>query len=204
MISKLIIKNGDTVTNIVVMDSNVCGIQPENVWKDIVQRIKEIKNGEWDGKWDDNKLTSEHLIDSLLYFCKYYPYNDDLTNDIKYFIYVDYCDTIITLKAYDASNKELGIVCYENRYVIDDKNEGNCVDDFIKRGVEPQIANINDLINSIKDRLSERQITIEYHRTGCYERDFTQISLIKKFAQKIVDNCDKHLEQISEFYTRLN
>lgn len=204
MISKLIIKNGDTVTNIVVMDSNVCGIQPENVWKDIVQRIKEIKNGEWDGKWDDNKLTSEHLIDSLIYFCKYYPYNDDLINDIKYFIYVDYYDTIITLKAYDTSNKELGIVCYENRYVIDDKNEGNCVDDFIKRGIEPQIANINDLINSIKDRLSERQIAIEYHRTDCYERDFMQISLIKKFAQKIVDNCDKHLEQISEFYTRLN
>lgn len=201
MISKLIIRNGDTTTNIIVMDSDVSRIQPENVWKDIVQRIKEIKNGEWDDKWD-NKLTLEHLIDSLMYFYEYYPYNE-IINDIEYFIYVDYCDTIITLKAYHTGDKESEIVCYENRYVIDDKNEGNCIDDFIKRGVEPQIANINDLVNSIKDRLPERQITIEYHRTGCYERDFTQISLIKKFAQKIVDNCDKHLERISEFYTRL-
>lgn len=203
MISKLIIRNGDTVANIIVMDSDVSRIQPESVWKDIVQRIKEIKKGEWDGIWDDNRLTSEHLIDSLTYFCEYYPDNNEIINDIEYFIYIDYCDTIITLKAYLAGDKESGILCYENRYVIDDKNEGNCIDDFIKRGVEPQIVNINDLVNNIKDRLPERQISIEYHSTGCYERDFTQISLIKKFAQKIVDNCDKHLEQISEFYTRL-
>lgn len=203
MISKLIIRNGDTAANIIVMDPDVSRIQPENVWKNIVQRIQEIKNGEWVDKWSDNKLTSEHLIASLMYFREYYPDNNELINDIEYFIYVDYYDTIITLKAYLAGDKESGVLCYENRYVIDDKNEGNCIDDFIKRGIEPQIANINDLISSIKDRLPERQIAIEYHNTGCYERDFTQISLIKKFAQKIVDNCDKHLERISEFYTKL-
>lgn len=203
MISKLIIRDGDTSANIIVMDSDVSRIQPESIWKNIVQRIKEIKNGEWVDKWANNKLTFEHLIASLMHFHEYYPDNNELINDIEYFIYVDYYETIITLKAYLAGDKESGIVCYENRYVIDDKNEGNCIDDFIKRGIEPQIANINDLVNSIKDRLSERQIAIEYHNTGCYERDFTQISLIKKFAQKIVDNCDKHLERISEFYTKL-
>lgn len=201
MKARLIIRNGDTVTDMNVIESN---FNPEDIWADIVQRIKEIKSGKWDGWWMDNGLTPAHLIDSLTKFDGYEywdPYNTEVLSDIKYYIYVDYYDTIITFKAYHTGNKEQGIICYENRYVIDDKNEGNCIDDFIKRGVEPQIDIIKDLVYNIKFRLPERQIATEYHNTYCYERDFTEISLIKKAAKKIIENCDKHLERISDFYT---
>jgi len=209
MKSRLIIRNGDTVTDMNVIESNLCSIKPEDIWADIVQRIKEIKSGEWDGQWNTNnpKLTPAHLIDSLTYFDGYEywdPCKTEVLSDIQYYIYVDYYDSIITFKAYHTGNKEQGIICYENRYVINENNEGNCIDRFIKVGVEPQIENIQDLVKSIKNRLPERQIATEYHSTWCYERDFTEISLIKKFAQKIVENCDKHLERISEFYTKLN
>lgn len=207
MKSRLIIRNGNTITDMNVIESKIVNIDPESIWKNIVQRIKEIKHGYWDGEWNTNGLTPAHLIDSLTWFDGYEYWSSthvEVLSDIKYYIYVDYYDTIITLKAYHSGNKEQGIICYENRYVIDDKNEGNCIDDFIKRGVEPQIDVIKDLVYNIKFRLPERQITKEYHSTGCYERDFTEISLIKKFAQKIADNCNKQLERISEFYTKLN
>jgi len=207
MKSRLIIMYGPNVTEFDVTESQNTSIKPENIWKNIIKRIKEIKSGYWDGCWEDNELTPEHLIDSLTHFGNYTQhksFDTETLNDVQYFIYVNYYDTIITCKAYHKGNIASGIICYENRYVIDDKNEGNCIDDFIKRGVNPQIENIQDLVKSIKDRLPERQITEEYHRTWCYERDFTEISLIKKFAQKIVDNCNTHLERISEFYTKLN
>ena len=100
-------------------------------------------------------------------------------------------------------NIDQKIICFTDRYIINPEiNEGNCIDDFIRRGVEPLVENINDLKESIKSRVKEREISISYHTTGCFERDFTEISLIKKQAEKIIENCNKHLERISEFYTR--
>ena len=105
--------------------------------------------------------------------------------------------------AYHKGNKDQDITCFNERYIINPRtNEGNCIDDFIRRGVEPLLSNINDLKESIKSRVKEREISTSYHTTGCYERDFTEISLIKKQAEKIIENCNKHLERISEFYTR--
>ena len=99
--------------------------------------------------------------------------------------------------------KKIIFIAQKNRPIINPEiNEGNCIDDFIRRGVEPLVENINDLKESIKSRVKEREISISYHTTGCFERDFTEISLIKKQAEKIIENCNKHLERISEFYTR--
>ena len=104
---------------------------------------------------------------------------------------------------YNHVNYDKRIECFRERYIINDKNEGNCIDDFIRRGIEPLMDNINDLKESIKSRKEDRIFSVEYHNTWCYEKDFTQISLIKKQAEKIIENCNKHLERISEFYTKL-
>lgn len=208
MNAQLVINNSNTnqSTRIKIENkgSRSC-IDPEHIWADITQRIKEIKDGEWDCDYDRYKLTYSNFIKTLLYYDNYTKIKDlDMSIDnVKYYLTLDWYDTVVVFKAYHSGNESQQIVCYENRYVIDDNNEGNCIDDFIKRGVNPQIENIQDLVSSINSRLPERQIAIEYHNTGCYERDFTEISLIKKFAQKIVDNCNMHLERISDFYTRL-
>ena len=121
----------------------------------------------------------------------------------NYYIYILYDNSIIKIIAYNHVNIDQKIICFTDRYIINPEiNEGNCIDDFIRRGVEPLVENINDLKESIKSRVKEREISISYHTTGCFERDFTEISLIKKQAEKIIENCNKHLERISEFYTR--
>ena len=128
------------------------------------------------------------------------------TYDKSYNYYIDilYDNSIIKIIAYNHVNIDQKIICFADRYIINPEiNEGNCIDDFIRRGVEPLVENINDLKESIKSRVKEREISISYHTTGCFERDFTEISLIKKQAEKIIENCNKHLERISEFYTRL-
>ena len=196
MKARLRITYKDSIKELDISNNTIDNIKPEVIWNNIVNNIKTFKKNNV-----FELITYIDLVHSLL-MQNYKPanYNDNI--DILYYLYLEYTDTILLFKAYHNGNKDQGIICYENRYVIDHKNEGNCIDDFIKRGINPQIENIQDLINSINKRLPERQVTTEYHRTYCYERDFAEISLIKKFAQKIVENCDKHLERISEFYTR--
>ena len=81
---------------------------------------------------------------------------------------------------------------------------GNCVDDFIRRGIETQIDTINDLIKDIKSRKELRSNLLEYHSSSCYEHDFRQIINIKDMAQKIINNCNKHLERSTDKYTKMN
>jgi len=189
MKSKLIIKYKDSIRYIVTDKLY------EEIWKDIIHIITIKQN-------NNIQFTYIDLITNLL--CdQYYNCNDNDFEDVQYNIYLDYYDTILVFKVYNVVNEAQGIICDEKRYVINNNNEGNCIDNFIKKGVNPQIENIMDLVKSINERLPERQITNEYHNTWCYERDFTEISLIKKFAQKIVDNCNLHLERISEFYTKI-
>lgn len=191
------IKNGD----IVVYDILECNRDtPKDIWTDIKRAIEEIKT---DISHDGITLTIHNLIKRISTFEGYSDqiYDDDM---IDYYIEIDYEDTIITMKAYYKGDYDNKVLAYENRYIISNINEGNCIDDFLIRGVQPQLDNINDMIESIKSRLTERQLSIEYHRTGCYEKDFTQISLIKKFAEKIIENCNTHLERITEFYTKLS
>ena len=161
--------------------------------------------------WDDIKnyvsnlkvITYSELANRL--WDNYYLWLDMDLPDKKYQYYIELIiePTIIQITAYNNVNYDKRIECFHERYILNDNNEGNCIDDFIRRGIEPLMDNINELKESIKSRLPERQISIEYHKTGCYEKDFAQIMLIKKQAEKIISNCNKHLERISEFYTRL-
>lgn len=174
---------------------------PESIWGDLVQAIKELKTDKYN---EGLALSFDNLVKRMICFDGYSDQICEGSDWIDYYIYVWYEDTSIIMKGYSNEHYYSGIVDYENRYITLLVNEGNCIDDFLIRGIKPQLDNINDMVDSIKSRLSERQMAVEYHCTSCYEKDFMQISMIKKFAQKIVDNCNTQLERISEFYTKLN
>lgn len=120
-------------------------------------------------------------------------------NFVKLFVY----DTYITIYGYDMDASGKYVLQFFDKYILEHTKVGNCIDDFIERGVESRMYVINNYINNIKDRVSERQQTNTYHNTGCYEKDFSQIMQIKAEAQKIVDNCTIQLQKLSEKYTKL-
>ena len=170
--------------------------KPQLVWDNIKTIIKSFKD-------NDEEIDLDSLIHELLNIDDYEEIPSTYDKSYNYYIDILYDNSIIKIIAYNHVNIDQKIICFTDRYIINPEiNEGNCIDDFIRRGVEPLVENINDLKESIKSRVKEREISISYHTTGCYERDFTEISLIKKQAEKIIENCNKHLERISEFYTR--
>ena len=185
--------------------NNICGDtyiktefngKPQLVWDNIKTIIKSFKD-------NDEEIDLDSLIHELLNIDDYEEIPSVYNQFYNYYIYILYDNSIIKIIAYNHVNIDQKIICFTDRYIINKEiNEGNCIDDFIRRGVEPLVENINDLKESIKSRVKEREISISYHTTGCFERDFTEISLIKKQAEKIIENCNKHLERISEFYTR--
>lgn len=169
---------------------------PQLVWDNIKTIIESFK-------LNDEEIDFDSLVKELLTYDDYEEIPATYIQSYNYYIDILYEDSIIKMTAYHKGNKDQDITCFNERYIINPKtNEGNCIDDFIRRGVEPLLSNINDLKESIKSRVKEREISVSYHTTGCYEKDFTEISLIKKQAEKIIENCNKHLERISEFYTR--
>lgn len=170
--------------------------KPQLVWDNIKTIIKSFKD-------NDEEIDLYSLIHELLNIDDYEEIPPTYDKSYNYYIDILYDNSIIKIIAYNHVNIDQKIICFTDRYIINPEiNEGNCIDDFIRRGVEPLVENINDLKESIKSRVKEREISISYHTTGCFERDFTEISLIKKQAEKIIENCNKHLERISEFYTR--
>ena len=170
--------------------------KPQLVWDNIKTIIKSFKD-------NDEEIDLDSLIHELLNIDDYKEIPPTYNKSYNYYIDILYDNSIIKIIAYNHVNIDQKIICFTDRYIINPEiNEGNCIDDFIRRGVEPLVENINDLKESIKSRVKEREISISYHTTGCFERDFTEISLIKKQAEKIIENCNKHLERISEFYTR--
>lgn len=159
---------------------------PENVWSDIKQVIKEIQN-------NGEKLTFRKIVERVMAFNDYeesIPSNSNITNSIMVFYYKD-------IIKFSSKN-------FKDCYIISQNQEGNCIDDFVFRGVQSRINVINEYVYDIRQRVEERTSTNEYHQTSCYEKDFLQIFLIQKNAQKIVDNCKKQLELISEKYTKLD
>lgn len=105
---------------------------------------------------------------------------------------------------YHIFNKYYNLIFYKNIILnIPEVLKGNCVDDFIIRGIEPNIKAINKYCEDILQRNKNRKITNEYHQTSCYEADFSEIINIKKIAEKIIKNCNRQLEALSEKYTKL-
>jgi len=190
--------NSNTVHELACIENG----HPITIWDDFKQCYKEFTNLK---KSIDNRLVNpnlENFYERMQLFDNYIS-QWDKENDlwIDYVIEINFYTDSIVFSGYSFKTGELA---YTNRLVINSSSkEGNCTDDFVHRGVEPLIGNINDLLDSIKSRLETRKTSTEYHQTGCYEMDFTQIGLIKIFANKIVENCNKHLERISEHYTKL-
>lgn len=82
------------------------------------------------------------------------------------------------------------------------KIKGNCVDKFINKKLLGNISTIQLFIENILSRVKDREISLEYHNTGIYERDFRKICQIKDAAQDIVNDCNKMIEKLSENYTK--
>ena len=174
---------------------------PKDIWNNIKNDIKNLYLNV-----EDNVVTANKLLYYLLGLDDFELYTDDNKVDdlsIRYDCTLDCDDKEIVFKV-QLHNDSEPCIFYTNKIIIDPNNEGNCIDSFLLKGIKPQLDLINTLIKSIKKRLPQRQHVEQYHMTGCYEKDFTEISLIKNFAQKIVDNCNIHLERISENYTKLN
>lgn len=190
--------NSNVVHELACIDNG----HPTNVWDDFKQCYDEFANLT---KSIDNRLANpnlENFYERMQLFDNYISqWDQEKDLWIDYVIEINFYTDIIVFSGYSFKTGELA---YSNRLVLNSSSkEGNCTDDFVRRGVEPLIGNINDLLDSIKSRLDVRKTSTEYHQTGCYEMDFTQIGLIKIFANKIAENCNKHLERISEHYTKL-
>ena len=172
-----------------------------DLWKEIIHATEFIK---LDYYREGLTLSYNNIINVLTdpnSGGKFKIYNEekDLTNnnDLRGELYVTSNEIIFKLWKSD-------VLKTSNVYVIHrNYNNGNCVDDFIKRGVKPLISSINDFTQNIESRINNRTNVIDYHQTNCYELDFTQISLIKTLCQKIIDNCNKQLEGMSEKYTKI-
>ena len=99
---------------------------------------------------------------------------------------------------------ESDILKTSNVYIINrNLSESINVDDFIKKDIFPLLKNINQFAKDIESRIDKRTNILDYYQTYCRELDFTQISLIKTLCQKIIDNCNKQLEGMSEKYTKI-
>jgi len=174
----------DEKTQLDIYDSFVINCSPE----DIYTAIKKMSN-----------YSNKYIMKCFLELeCKNVEY--------QYYVDIFMLHDNIKIKAY--KNDEYRTVIYYEKNVAKTKQNdnvlGNCVDDFIRRGIETQIDTINDLIKDIKSRKELRSNLLEYHSSSCYEHDFRQIINIKDMAQKIINNCNKHLERSADKYTKIN
>ena len=176
---------------------------PKHIWKDIKETIKYVKDlSKWDYDYKERSTLVNNLYDWMILLSGYYVNSSNIFN-IKYKCYVESRNNSIIFEVKNSEN----LICFKDILLYNTNKDikgGNCIDDFIKRGVDSRLILINNSINSIKSRIEDRTNVIEYHQTDCYEKDFSDILTIKYQAQKIVDNCNKHLERISEKYTKIN
>ena len=166
---------------------------PDIIWRNVIQAINEITDEA------GSLLTFDKLYKRLIEFDGYSNEIEEGDDWIDFEITINYENNSVTMIALNRH----GIECFRKTYVTT-TTTGNCIDDFINRGIEPLLNDISNLKDSIKSRKNNRIRAIEYHKTNCYEQDFGQIVLIKQLAEKIVKNCNTHLERISEFYTKID
>lgn len=82
--------------------------------------------------------------------------------------------------------------------------KGNCIDKFIEKKVSSSIINILKYRLSLRRRIDNRTDNNDYFSSLCYEQDFSDIRKIKEEATKLIEDCNKFLERISEQYSKLN
>lgn len=81
--------------------------------------------------------------------------------------------------------------------------KGNCVDKFISNRLDKRINEILQIRSKIRHRINERNQSVDYFNTGCYEQDFANIIDLRNIAQELEKNCNTFLERISEQYSKL-
>lgn len=82
--------------------------------------------------------------------------------------------------------------------------KGNCIDKFDENKLTKSILKILQLRFLIRSRVNNRNTNFDYFNSLCYEEDFRDIRKIKEEANKLVEDCNKFLERISEQYSKLN
>lgn len=184
------------------------GIKPndnlDRLWHDTVRLfIKDAYN--MDGFCDSLSL---RLVFDTSY--DFYTLNEteykklfDKEPYIEYFIEIGCHDDEVDFCA-RPNKKTSSSFTYVKKYVFKKQNKGNCIDDFLTRGLNPNLTTMKNLSDDIASRVSQRTDIIEYHQTPCYEEDFAQIRSIREIASRVVEICDKQLEAISDKYTKLN
>lgn len=166
---------------------------PQQIWLDVANIVSLFVN-----------QNIEHSFD-ILYndLCKRFKeieYENELH---KYVLDVCYKKDRIKYQLLKIESSGLMLhLCNSSRVIIK-KNEGNCVDTFLEKGVKGIIDSIKEYVLDIESRKAQRSSSLEYHQTLCYEQDFNRISMINLLAEKLSKNCKTQLEKISEKYTKI-
>ena len=165
---------------------------PQIIWADIKDIIKDII-------YDNKEITDKEIHDRLCKYNDYFPgaVLSDVHVNYEIYIVIDSEKNEVNCHAYQGKR-----IAYEDKYRFNIKTEGNCVDDFIERGIVPRIDIICNLMGKIHEGRINRVTYNEYHNTWQYEQDFGCISLIREHAQRIVENCNKQLEALADKYTK--
>lgn len=167
-----------------------------NLYKYICDNIKEIYNSNKNCFIEFNKqITNNYIniIDSV-------SENDTYSNKYNTFINIDiYYDYFM----YNVYNKFGTLIESKMRIINIIPKRGNCIDDFIKRGLKSNLYSLHSFIDNIDSRVVERTNCKEYHQTDCYEKDFSQLCKIRNILDKMIKNCNKQIEKISEEYTKI-
>lgn len=154
---------------------------------------------------DENKpINVDTLRGELLYTGNYSTYVSR-SIDLDKYDYIVACtfkeDKVWVRSYYYDGDSGREIDNYVFTFVYKKPVEGNCVDDFLERGVKHLVDSINAYVKDIESRKDERVSATEYRNSICYELDFNRVCMIKMLAEKIAKNCSTHLEKISENYS---
>lgn len=150
----------------------------------------------------DEYLNSEKFsITNVLnkHNCKLLEKKDIKEGDVTLVIFINLDEEHLQFHVYKVPN----ILLYAKTRYKKTKIKGNCVDEFIIKGLYGELNSIDYYIHNILDRKKDRINCLDYHQTACYEHDFSSICNIKKCLEKLLSNCNKQIEQMSDKYTKL-
>lgn len=123
----------------------------------------------------------------------------DTSSDIRYhyFVYISIENNIANITV---TNDKYSYIYAFKQVVINDRYAGNCVTDFINRGIQPIIAEISKYSEDIGSRHENRIQESDYGGSYLYTEDFTQILKIKNLVTKMLTLCNKELQNLTDNY----
>ena len=144
---------------------------------------------------------SDSYEDFIVNFSKKFNRNIVKQHDTKFFVHIHIFETYMIYMLYNSIFKLIDAQKYfSNKF---NKGIGNCVDTFLNKAINKNMFTIESFVHDINCRQKERTNCLDYHNTTTFESDFSQIVKISKILKKMLRNCDKQLEMMSEKYTSL-